>query len=100
MRNVYLFLTADLGCLILAGMTMLSPATMVFDFMNPERSECSRLLKGYSDSREWPQPGTAEICSLHAMLHDHVRAKSTMVVDTGAFFETKSPLRSFHIKLF
>jgi len=60
MRNVYLFLTAGLGCLILAGMTMILPATIVFDFMNPERSECSSLLKSYSDSREWPQPGTAE----------------------------------------
>lgn len=60
MRNAYLFLTAGLGCLILAGMTMISPATIVFDFMNPERSERSSLLKSYSDSREWPQPGTAE----------------------------------------
>jgi|UPI00036EC23A hypothetical protein len=60
MRNVHLFLTAGLGCLILAGMTMISPATIVFDFMDPERSECSSLLKGYSDSRKWPQPSTAE----------------------------------------
>lgn len=60
MRNVYLLLAASLGCLMIAGMAMTSPAAIALDFMDPERSKCSKLLKGYSDSREWPQPGTAE----------------------------------------
>lgn len=60
MRNVYLFLAASLGCIMIAAMAMISPAAVALDFMNPGRSECSRLLEGYSDSGEWPRSGTAE----------------------------------------
>lgn len=41
-------------------MTMISPATIILDVMDLGRSECSSPLKGYSDSREWLQPGTVE----------------------------------------
>ena len=60
MRNVYLFMAASLGCLMVAGMSMISPAAIALDFMSPGRSECSNLLESYGNGREMPKPGTAE----------------------------------------
>lgn len=60
MRNIYLFLAAILGCLIIAAMSMISPAAIALDLAYPGRSECSTLLQSYSGGRERPHPGMDE----------------------------------------
>lgn len=64
MRNVYLFLAASLGCLLLAAVSLAWPGAIVATlFPNATAvkvAQCSRLLQSYHDNRSTPERGTLE----------------------------------------
>lgn len=65
MRNVYLFLAASLGCLVLAGVSLGAPGAIVATLFPNARAvkvaQCSRLLQSYHDGdRMMPKYGTPE----------------------------------------
>ncbi|QND63592.1 hypothetical protein HB777_06530 [Mesorhizobium loti] len=65
MRNVYLFLAASLGCLLLAAVSLASPeaieATLFPNAKAVKVAQCSRLLQSYHHgNRTMPKYGTPE----------------------------------------
>ena len=65
MRNVYLFLAASLGCLLLAAVSFGAPG-VIGDTLFPNAravkvAQCTRLLQSYHDGdRTMPEFGTPE----------------------------------------
>lgn len=65
MRNVYLFLAASLGCLLLSGVSLGMGGTVVETLFPNARAvkvaQCSRLIQSYHDNNEaMPERGTPE----------------------------------------
>lgn len=65
MRNVYLFLAASLGCLLLAAASLGAPEAVVGTLFPNVRAikvaQCSRLIQSYhEDDKAMPERGTPE----------------------------------------
>ncbi|MGX9143444.1 hypothetical protein [Mesorhizobium sp. 128a] len=64
MRNLYLFLAASLGCLVLAAVSLASPQVLhvtLFPDGNAQKvAQCRSLLKTRFETGKWPDKGAAD----------------------------------------